>query len=57
MASSVSVNNAAAAAVLDTYSSIESLPNKLSIFSAELYALYLALDVSTGSVYLGWPDS
>ena len=56
MASSVSVNNAAAA-VLDTYSSIESRPNKLSIFSAELYALYLTLDVSTGSVYLGWPDS
>ena len=34
----------AAAAVIDNYSSIERLPDKSSIFSAELHALYLALD-------------
>ena len=41
---SVSDDKAAAAAVIDNYSSIESLPYKSSIFSAELHALYLALD-------------
>ena len=41
---SVSDNKAAAAAVIDDYSSIERLPDKSSIFSAELHALYLALD-------------
>ena len=40
---SVSHDKAAAAAVIDNYSSIELFPDK-SIFSAELYALYLALD-------------
>ena len=34
----------AAAAVIDNYSSIERLPDKSSTFSAELHALYLALD-------------
>ena len=37
-------DKAAAAAVIDNYSSIERLPDKSSIFSAELHALYLALD-------------
>ena len=41
---SVSEDKAAAATVIDNYSSIESLPDKSSIFSAELHALYLALD-------------
>ena len=41
---SVSDDKAAATAVIDNYSSIERLPNKASIFSAELHALYLALD-------------
>ena len=41
---SVSDDKAAAAAVIDNYSSIEPLPNKASIFSAELHALYQALD-------------
>ena len=41
---SVSDDKAAAAAVIDNYSSIERLPDKSSIFSAELHALYLALD-------------
>ena len=41
---SVSDDKAAAAAVIDNYSSIESLPDKSSIFSAKLQALYLALD-------------
>ena len=41
---SVSDDRAAAAAVIDNYSSIERLPDKSSIFSAELHALYLALD-------------
>ena len=40
---SVSDDKAAAAAVIDNYSSIERLPDKSSIFSAELHALYLAL--------------
>ena len=35
---------AAAAAVIDNYSSIERLSDKSSIFSAKLHALYLALD-------------
>ena len=42
--SSVSDDKAAAAAVIDNHSSIERLPDKFSIFSAELHALYLALD-------------
>ena len=42
---SVSDDKAAAAAVIDNYSSIERLPDKSSIFSAELHALYLALDM------------
>ena len=41
---SVSDNKAAVAAVIDNHSSIERLPDKSSIFSAELHALYLALD-------------
>ena len=41
---SVSDDKAAAATVIDNYSSIERLPDKSSIFSAELHALYLALD-------------
>ena len=41
---SVSDDKAAAAAVIDNSSSIERLPDKSSIFSAELHALYLALD-------------
>ena len=41
---SVADDKAAAAAVIDNYSSIERLPDKSSIFSAELHALYLALD-------------
>ena len=41
---SVLDDKAAVAAVIDNYSSIERLPDKSSIFSAELYALYLALD-------------
>ena len=41
---SVSDDKAAAAAVIDNHSSIERLPDKSSIFSAELHALYLALD-------------
>ena len=41
---SVSDDKAAAAAVIDNYSSIERLPDKSSIFSAELHAPYLALD-------------
>ena len=41
---SVSDDKAAAAAVIDNYFSIERLPDKSSIFSAELHALYLALD-------------
>ena len=41
---SVLDDKAAAAAVIDNYSSIERLPDKSSIFSAELHALYLALD-------------
>ena len=41
---SVSDNKAAAAAVIDNHSSIECLPDKSSIFSAESHALYLALD-------------
>ena len=44
MDGSVSSDKAAAAAVIDNYSSIERLPDKSSIFSAELHALYLALD-------------
>ena len=40
---SVSDDKAAAAAVIDNYSSIERLPDKSSIFSAELHALYLSL--------------
>ena len=42
---SVSDDMAAAAAVIDNYSSIERLLYKSSIFSAELHALYLALDM------------
>ena len=42
--SSVSDDKAAAAAVIDNHSSIEHLPDKSSIFSAELHVLYLALD-------------
>ena len=41
---SVSDDKAAAAAVIDNYFSIEHLPDKSSIFSAELHALYLDLD-------------
>ena len=41
---SVSDDKAAAAGVTDNYSSIERLPDKSSIFSAKLHALYLALD-------------
>ena len=41
---SVSDDKAAAAAVIDNFSSIECLADKSSIFSAELHALYLALD-------------
>ena len=41
---SVAVNKAAAAVVIDVYSSIERLPDNSSIFSAELHALYLGLD-------------
>ena len=41
---SVSDDKAAAAPVIDNYSSIERLPDKSSIFSAELHALYLDLD-------------
>ena len=41
---SVLNEKAAAAAVTDNYSSIERLPDQSSIFSAELHALYLALD-------------
>ena len=41
---SVSDNKAAAAAVIDNCSSIERLPDKSSIFSAELHALCLALN-------------
>ena len=41
---SVADDKAAAAAVIDNYSSIERLPDRSSIFSAELHALYLALD-------------
>ena len=41
---SVSDDKAAAAAVIDNYSSIERLPDKSLIFSAEMHALYLALD-------------
>ena len=41
---SVSDDKAAVAAVIDNYFSIERLPDKSSIFSAELHALYLALD-------------
>ena len=37
-------DKAAAAAVIDNYSSIEHLPDKSSIFSAELHAIYLALN-------------
>ena len=40
----VSDDKAAAAAVIDNLSSIERLPDKSSIFSAELHALYLALN-------------
>ena len=46
---SVSDDKAAAAAVIDKYSSIERLPDKSSIFSAELHALYLALDRIEGA--------
>ena len=41
---SVSDDKAAAAALIDNHSSIERVPDKSSIFSAELHALYLALD-------------
>ena len=41
---SVSDVKAAAAAVIDNYSSIQHLPDNSSIFSAELHTLYLALD-------------
>ena len=41
---SVSDDKAAVAAVIDNYSFIECLPDKSSIFSGELHALYLALD-------------
>ena len=41
---SVLDDKAAAAAIIDNHSSIERLPDKSSIFSAELHALYLALD-------------
>ena len=41
---SVSDDKAAAATVIDNYSFIERLPDKSSLFSAELHALYLALD-------------
>ena len=41
---SVADDKSAAAAVIDNYSSIERLPDKSSIFSVELHALYLALD-------------
>ena len=37
---------AAAAAVIDNYSSIERLSDNSSIFSAQLHALYLALDLA-----------
>ena len=40
---SVSDDKAAAAAVIDYYYSIERLPDKSSILSVELHALYLAL--------------
>ena len=39
-----SVSDDKAAAVIDNHSSDERLPDKSSIFSAELHALYLALD-------------
>ena len=42
---SVSDDKVAAAAVIDNHYSTERLPNESSIFSAELYALYLALDM------------
>ena len=41
---SVSDDKAAAAEVIDNYSSIERLADKYSIFSAEFHALYLPLD-------------
>ena len=41
---SVSDDKAAVAAVIDNHSAIERLPDKSSIFPAELHALYLALD-------------
>ena len=41
---SVSDDKAAAAAVIDNHSSIEHLPDKSSIFSSELHAVYIALD-------------
>ena len=41
---SLSDDKAAAAAVIDNHSSIARLPDKSSIFSAELHALYLALE-------------
>ena len=41
---SVSDDKAAAAAVIDNYSSIERLPDKSLIYSAELHTLYVALD-------------
>ena len=34
----------AAAAIIDNYSSIDSLSDKFSLFSAELHVLYLALN-------------
>ena len=37
-------NKAAAAAAIDYYSSIDGLPDRSSIYSAELHALYLAFD-------------
>ena len=40
---SASDHKDAAAAVIDSYSSIRHLPDKSSILSAELHALYLAL--------------
>ena len=49
---SVSDDKAAAAAVIDNYSSIERLSDKSSIFSAKLHTLYLALDrVETADDY------
>ena len=41
---SVLNERAAAATIIDSYSCIKCLPDKSSIFSADLQALYLALD-------------